>query len=251
MKKIIPCLDTRDGKLVKGVNFVNVKELGDPVIFAQKYSDAGADELVVLDITKTSEGHDLRSEMIQAVANAIDIPLTIGGGIASIADIQSALDAGADKVGINSAAVKNPDFIDEAVARFGSDKITIAVDMAYDEDKKGYFLYTNAGQTQEAIDALKWCKECETRGAGALLITSIDTDGAYTGFDLPFLKLASDAVSIPIIASGGAGSIDDFVELFRATNVASGLAASIFHKGEVEIGELKQRLIEEGVEVAR
>lgn len=249
MKKIIPCLDTRDGKLVKGVNFVNVKELGDPVIFAQKYSDAGADELVVLDITKTSEGHDLRSEMIQAVANAIDIPLTIGGGIASIADIQSALDAGADKVGINSAAVKNPDFIDEAVARFGSDKITIAVDMAYDEDKKGYFLYTNAGQTQEAIDALEWCIACEARGAGALLITSIDTDGAYTGFDIPFLKLASDAVSIPIIASGGAGSIDDFVELFRATNVASGLAASIFHKGEVEIGDLKQTLVNEGIEV--
>lgn len=251
MKKIIPCLDTRDGKLVKGVNFVNVKELGDPVIFAKQYSDAGADELVVLDITKTSEGHALRSEMIQAVANAIDIPLTIGGGIASIADIQTALDAGADKVGINSAAVKNPDFINEAVAKFGSDKITIAVDMAYDEAKEGYFLYTNAGQKQEAIDALKWCKECETRGAGALLITSIDTDGAYTGFDLPFLKLASEAVTIPIIASGGAGAIDDFIELFSRTNVASGLAASIFHKGEVEIGELKQRLIEEGVEVAR
>ena len=248
MKKIIPCLDTRDGKLVKGVHFVDVKELGYPVDFAKKYSDAGADELVILDITKTTDGHQLRTQMIADVANAIDIPLTVGGGIASVQDIQDALDAGASKVGINSAAVKNPDFINEAVAKFGSDAVTIAVDMAYDEAKGDYFVYTNAGQTQIDIKALEWCKECEQRGAGALLITSIDTDGAYTGFDIPFLKLASEAVSIPIIASGGASGIQDFIDLFQQTNLEAGLAASIFHKGEVAIEDLKAALIAEGID---
>lgn len=248
MKKIIPCLDTRDGKLVKGVHFVDVKELGDPVDFAKKYSDAGADELVILDITKTTDGHQLRTQMIADVSNAIDIPLTVGGGIASVQDIQDALDAGASKVGINSAAVKNPDFINEAVAKFGSDAVTIAVDMAYDEAKGDYFVYTNAGQTQIDINALEWCKECEERGAGALLITSIDTDGAYTGFDIPFLKLASETVSIPIIASGGASGIQDFIDLFQQTNLEAGLAASIFHKGEVAIEDLKAALIAEGID---
>ncbi|MFW3496815.1 imidazole glycerol phosphate synthase subunit HisF [Aerococcus viridans] len=248
MKKIIPCLDTRDGKLVKGVHFVDVKELGDPVDFAKKYSDAGADELVILDITKTTDGHQLRTQMIADVANAIDIPLTVGGGIASVQDIQDALDAGASKVGINSAAVKKPDFINEAVAKFGSDAVTIAVDMAYDEAKGDYFVYTNAGQTQIDINALEWCKECEERGAGALLITSIDTDGAYTGFDIPFLKLASETVSIPIIASGGASGIQDFIDLFQQTNLEAGLAASIFHKGEVAIEDLKAALIAEGID---
>ncbi|MGH2108591.1 imidazole glycerol phosphate synthase subunit HisF [Aerococcus urinaeequi] len=248
MKKIIPCLDTRDGKLVKGVHFVDVKELGDPVEFAKKYSDAGADELVILDITKTTDGHQLRTQMIADVANAIDIPLTVGGGIASVQDIQDALDASASKVGINSAAVKNPDFINEAVAKFGSDAVTIAVDMAYDEAKGDYFVYTNAGQTQIDINALEWCKECEERGAGALLITSIDTDGAYTGFDIPFLKLASETVSIPIIASGGASGIQDFIDLFQQTNLEAGLAASIFHKGEVAIEDLKAALIAEGID---
>lgn len=248
MKKIIPCLDTRDGKLVKGVHFVDVKELGDPVDFAKKYSDAGADELVILDITKTTDGHQLRTQMIADVANTIDIPLTVGGGIASVQDIQDALDAGASKVGINSAAVKNPDFINEAVAKFGSDAVTIAVDMAYDEVKGDYFVYTNAGQTQIDINALEWCKECEERGAGALLITSIDTDGAYTGFDIPFLKLASETVSIPIIASGGASGIQDFIDLFQQTNLEAGLAASIFHKGEVAIEDLKAALIAEGID---
>ncbi|PNL91151.1 imidazole glycerol phosphate synthase subunit HisF [Aerococcus viridans] len=248
MKKIISCLDTRDGKLVKGVHFVDVKELGDPVDFAKKYSDAGADELVILDITKTTDGHQLRTQMIADVANAIDIPLTVGGGIASVQDIQDALDAGASKVGINSAAVKNPDFINEAVGKFGSDAVTIAVDMAYDEAKGDYFVYTNAGQTQIDINALEWCKECEERGAGALLITSIDTDGAYTGFDMPFLKLASEAVSIPIIASGGASGIQDFIDLFQQTNLEAGLAASIFHKGEVAIEDLKATLIAEGID---
>lgn len=248
MKKIIPCLDTRDGKLVKGVHFVDVKELGDPVDFAKKYSDAGADELVILDITKTTDGHQLRTQMIADVANAIDIPLTVGGGIASVQDIQDALDAGASKVGINSAAVKNPDFINEAVAKFGSDAVTIAVDMAYDEAKGDYFVYTNAGQTQIDINALEWCKECEERGAGALLITSIDTDGAYTGFDIPFLKLASETVSIPIIASGGASGIQDFIDLFQQTNLEAGLAASIFHKGEVAIEDLKAAIIAEGID---
>lgn len=248
MKKIIPCLDTRDGKLVKGVHFVDVKELGNPVDFAKKYSDAGADELVILDITKTTDGHQLRTQMIADVANAIDIPLTVGGGIASVQDIQDALDAGASKVGINSAAVRKPDFINEAVAKFGSDAVTIAVDMAYDEAKGDYFVYTNAGQTQIDINALEWCKECEERGAGALLITSIDTDGAYTGFDIPFLKLASEDVSIPIIASGGASGIQDFIDLFQQTNLEAGLAASIFHKGEVAIEDLKAALIAEGID---
>ncbi|MEY8371481.1 HisA/HisF-related TIM barrel protein [Aerococcaceae bacterium 50-4] len=248
MKKIIPCLDTRDGKLVKGVHFVDVKELGDPVEFAKQYSEAGADELVILDITKTTDGHQLRTQMIKELSDVIEIPLTVGGGIASVEDIQDALDAGASKVGINSAAVKNPDFINEAVAKFGSEVVTIAVDMAYDEDNGDYFVYTNAGQRQINLNALEWCRECEKRGAGALLITSIDTDGAYTGFDIPFLKLAAEAVSIPIIASGGASGIDDFIALFQKTRVAAGLAASIFHKRQVAIGDLKAALKAEGIE---
>ena len=247
MKKIIPCLDTRDGQLVKGVNFVNIKELGDPVAFAKQYSDEGADELVILDISRTSDKHNLRREMIQDVAQVINIPLTVGGGIASLEDIQEALDAGASKVGINSAAVKNPEFINEAAGRFGSDKITIAVDMAYDKSKNDYFVYTQGGQRQEAIEALSWCRECEQRGAGSLLITSIDTDGAYTGFDISFLQLVSHAVNIPIIASGGAGSIEDFIELFKETTVESGLAASIFHKQEVSIKDLKKALVAKGL----
>lgn len=249
LKKIIPCLDTRDGRLVKGVNFENVKELGDPIEFARKYDQQGADELVVLDITKTTDGHQLRTQMIQDIVGNISIPLTVGGGIASIQDIKDAIQAGASAVGINSAAVNKPDLINEASEEFGSESIVIAVDVAYDNDKEDYFVYTQAGQKQEPIRAFDWLQECQQRGAGRLLITSIDHDGVKGGFDIPFLKRAAQLVDIPIIASGGAGSSQHFIELFNETNVESGLAASIFHQNEVGIKELKQAIQTEGIEI--
>lgn len=249
MKKIIPCLDTRDGRLVKGVNFENVKELGDPIEFAKQYDEQGADELVVLDITKTLDGHELRTQMIQEIVSNITIPLTVGGGIASLDDIEAVLGAGASAVGINSAAIRNPQLINEAAAQFGSERIVIAVDMAYDEAEADYFVYTQAGQQKEAVRAFDWLEECENRGAGRLLITSIDHDGVKGGFDIDFLKLAAERVNIPIIASGGAGRAEDFLSLFKETQVEAGLAASIFHQGEVNIKALKEMLKAEGIDV--
>lgn len=249
MKKIIPCLDTRDGKLVKGVNFVNVKELGDPVEFAEQYDQEGADGLVVLDITKTLDGHELRTQMIEAIVAKISIPLTVGGGIASLNDIEAVLKAGASGVGINSAAVKNPDLINQASEAFGSEAITIAVDVAYADEQEDYFVYTQAGQHQEPVPAFEWIQECQHRGAGGLLITSIDHDGVRGGFDIPFLKQAAELVDIPIIASGGAGNSQHFIDLFKETAVDAGLAASIFHQGEVTIKELKEAISVEGIEV--
>lgn len=247
-RKIIPCLDTRDGQLVKGVNFVDIKELGTPVDYAVKYDQDGADELVLLDITKTEAGHALRLEMIQEVAQAIAIPLTVGGGIGSLEEIEATLGAGAAKVSISSAALSRPEFINEAVARFGSEKIVVAVDMGLDDDGQHY-VYSHGGQQKEDRLALEWVEEVVERGAGELLITSVNHDGAKQGFDLPFLSQAKERVEVPIIASGGAGSIEDFVELFQRTTVESGLAASIFHYGEVAIPELKARLQAEGIEV--
>lgn len=249
MRKIIPCLDIKNGRVVKGINFEGLRDMGDPVTLAQKYSAAGADELVFLDITRTEEGHALLLEQIRAVKGVIDIPLTVGGGIQSLANIENLLEAGADKVAISSYAVSNPHFINEASEKFGREVITIAIDAGYNEEAADYFIYTQGGKKKEKRTLLSWAAEAEERGAGRLLITSIDRDGVQTGFDLKPLQLVREQVELPIIASGGAGSIEDFIDLFQQTRIESGLAASIFHQDTVKVSILKEALKAEGIEV--
>lgn len=250
MKKIIPCLDTKHGHLVKGVNFLNMQHLGDPVEYAKKYSDAGADELVVLDIAKTLEQLNMRVDMVEEILKVVDIPVTVGGGLASIEEIDRALATGISGIAINSAAVLNPDLINQTVAKYGSERLTLAVDVSYDEAKGDYYVYTHGGQKQVDLRAFDWLKECEARGAGRLLITSIDHDGVKNGFDIKFLKAASELVDLPIIASGGAGNVQHFVDLFEETGVEGGLAASIFHHDKITIQDVKNALATnvEGVE---
>ncbi|MGO4928950.1 imidazole glycerol phosphate synthase subunit HisF [Fundicoccus sp. Sow4_D5] len=248
MEKIIPCLDTRHGQLVKGINFLNMQHLGDPITYAKKYSDAGADELVVLDIARTIDELQMRTDMVKEIIAVTNIPVTVGGGIASLDEVELALTAGAHSVAMNSAAVRNPDLINDIAAKYGSERLTIAVDISFDEEKGDYFIYTHGGQRQVDIKAFDWIKECETRGAGRLLITSIDHDGVKNGFDVDFLKQAKELVNIPIIASGGAGNAQDFVDLFDKTGVEGGLAASIFHRDELSIQDVKDALSVKGAE---
>lgn len=250
MKKIIPCLDIKNGRVVKGVNFEGLKDMGDPVSLAKKYSNEGADELVFLDITRTTEGHGLLLESIQAVKEVINIPLTVGGGVQSIEDIERLLKTGADRVAISSQAVKTPEFIDEACQTFGSDVITIAIDAGFDAEAKDYYIYTQAGQKKEEKTLMEWAQEVTKRGAGRLLITSIDRDGVQEGFDLEGLNHVKSAVDTFVIASGGAGSAHDFVRLFKETKVEAGLAASIFHQDNVSIQTLKETLRAEGIDVS-
>lgn len=249
MRKIIPCLDIKDGRVVKGVNFEGLKDMGDPVFLAKKYSENGADELVFLDIARTTEGHALLLDSIEAVKQVISIPLTVGGGVQSLADIEQLLKAGADRVAISSQAVKTPEFINEASREFGSDVITIAIDAGYDNEAEDYFVYTQAGQQKENILLVDWASEVTSRGAGRLLITSIDRDGVQQGFDLESLNNVKSKVDAFVIASGGAGSTQDFVELFKETSVEAGLAASIFHQDKVSIKTLKATLQAEGIDV--
>lgn len=248
-KRIIPCLDVKEGRVVKGMNFVGLKDVGDPVELAERYNEEGADELVFLDISKTQDGHDLMIDVIRDTAKKLFIPLTIGGGISSAGDIRQLLNAGADKVSINSAAIKNPELIKEASDTFGSQCICIAIDVKYDPEKEEYFVHTHGGTKQTDINARSWVKQCAESGAGELLITSMDHDGVREGFDTGFLKEANNLVNIPIIASGGAGDANHFTELFKETDVSAGLAASIFHNKEVEIKDLKTQLTEAGFEV--
>lgn len=249
MRKIIPCLDIKDGRVVKGVNFKGLKDMGDPVALAKKYSDYGANELVLLDITRTTEGHALLLESIQSVKQAISIPLTVGGGVQSLADIEMLLKAGAERVAISSQAVKTPELINKASQAFGSDVITIAIDAGYDNNANDYFVYTQAGQRKEDIRLVDWAMEVTSRGAGRLLITSIDRDGVQGGFDLDSLTKVKNEVDAFVIASGGAGSSADFVKLFKETSVEAGLAASIFHQDKVSIQTLKEKLQAEGIDI--
>ncbi|MBY8910197.1 imidazole glycerol phosphate synthase subunit HisF [Salinicoccus roseus] len=248
-KRIIPCLDVKEGRVVKGVNFVGLRDVGDPVELAARYNQEGADELVFLDISKTQDGHDLMIDVIRETAKTLFIPLTIGGGISSVEDIRQLLNAGADKVSINSAAIRNPELIREASEVFGSQCICVAVDVKYDAEEKDYFIHTHGGSKKTDIRAFDWIVKCEALGAGELLITSMDHDGVKQGFDIRFLKQANEMVNIPIIASGGAGSPEHFTELFRQTDVSAGLAASIFHNREVEIKDLKETLQNAEIEV--
>lgn len=246
-KRIIPCLDTKDGKVVKGTNFVGLRELGNPVELASMYSAAGADELVLLDISATTEQRNTVIDIIQKVANQIDIPLTIGGGIRSVDDIRRGLAAGADKVGINSAAVKNPELVKEAIEEFGSNRIVIAIDAK--RVRNAWNVVTHGGSKDTGIPVIEWSKQVEAFGAGEILLTSVDADGVKEGFDIPLTKAVADAVQIPVIASGGVGKIEHFVEVFKETKAAAGLAASVFHEGTFTIKDVKDACIEQGVEM--
>jgi len=247
MRKIIPCLDMKDGMVVKGVNFVGIKEVGDPVEFAKKYCEDGADELTILDITATVEGRKTKLDIISQVKRVIDIPLAVGGGVRNLVDIEDILAAGADKVGINTAAVKDKGLLQEAAKKFGSEKIILAVDTKR-KSNGIYTVYINGGRDDTGIDLIEWVKEAEQLGAGELLPTSIDTDGMTDGYDIELYNLICRAVKIPVTASGGCGKLEDFGEVFSKTNVSAALAASVFHFGKFTVQDVK-RYLEENAEV--
>lgn len=249
-KRIIPCLDVKDGQTVKGVNFENLKYAGDCIELAKKYSDSGADELVFLDITATNEKRKTVVELVDKVGKNIFIPFTVGGGISDIDDIRCILKYGADKVSINSSAVKNPGLISDCAEYFGSQCIVCAIDAKrVDGD---YYVFINAGKVNSGLKLLDWAKTVEIKGAGEILLTSMDFDGTKAGFDIDMLNLVSNAVNIPVIASGGAGpKINHFVDVFKKTNVDAALAASIFHYDLLSIYDLKEGLKKEGIETRR
>ncbi len=248
LKKIIPCLDTKDGKLVKGVGFENIKEIGNPTELARYYNDTGADELVLYDIGASIEGRTIFSNLINEIANTIDIPLIIGGGINTIEDCKNAFKSGADKISINSGAIKNYGFLIEAVKIFGSEKIILSVDInSYDGE---YYIYSMGGKKNTGIKALDWLKKGEESGVGAIVVNSIRMDGVKNGFDIELLDIISKHINTPLIASGGAGKIEDFIEVFvEVENVTAGLAASVFHYKEIEINSLKNTLKENNIKV--
>jgi cyclase len=246
-KRIIPCLDVKDGRTVKGVNFVDLRDAGDPVELAWNYSQQGADELVFLDISATVEKRKTLIELVKAVARQINIPFTIGGGITEIADADALLNAGADKISINSAAVRNPALIDELAKAFGVQFVIVAVDTQVMGDKN--IVHLNGGRLPTDRQTLDWILEAESRGAGEILLTSMDHDGTKAGFDNGLLTRVNNAVNIPVIASGGAGSVQHFVDVFQQTNVDAALAASVFHYGEILIPDLKAILRENNIEV--
>lgn len=240
-KRIIPCLDVKNGETVKGINFENLQYAGDPVELAKKYSDDGADELVFLDITATNEGRKTTAKMVELVAEQVFIPFTVGGGISSIEDMRRLLSAGADKIAINSAAVKNPDLIKEASSYFGSQCVVVAIDAKYVDGD--FYVFINAGQKNTGIKLIDWVKKAEESGAGEILLTSMDADGTQNGFDLKMTKLVVDNVNIPVIASGGAGAdVAHFVDVFNQANADAALAASIFHYGTLPVKKLKNEL---------
>lgn len=245
-KRIIPCLDVRDGKVVKGINFVGIKEVGDPVELAKQYSDSGADEIVFLDITASHEGRATMLDVVRRTAEVVFVPLTVGGGIRTIDDVRDTLRAGSDKVGINSAAVRNPELINEAAKLFGRQCIVAAVD-AKRVDDGSWHVVINGGRIDTGKDLLEWVQELEQRGAGEILLTSMDADGTKDGYDLEMTKAVCDLVNIPVIASGGAGSVDDFADVFAATGCDAALAASLFHYGELTIDEVKDAMRSRGI----
>ncbi len=246
-KRIIPCLDVKNGETVKGTNFVNLRSAGDPVMLGKAYSDAGADELVYLDITASHEGRKTFTDMVTKVALEINIPFTVGGGINAIEDVDRMLSAGADKVSINSAALRRPEFIDEIAAKFGSQVCVCAIDARNDED--GWHCYLNGGRVRVERTLLDWAKEVADRGAGEILFTSMDHDGVKQGFANEALAQLADMLPIPVIASGGAGKKEHFRDAFQKGKADAALAASVFHFGEIPIPELKEYLRKEGINV--
>lgn len=248
-KRIIPCLDVRDGKVVKGINFVGIKEVGDPVELAAKYDQDGADELVFLDITATSDERNTMVDVVEKVAREVFIPFTVGGGIRSIEDIRTMLLAGADKVSLNSAALNNPDLISQGARMFGNQCIVLAVDAKRREDGSGWDAYVAGGRKNTGKDVIEWVKEATDLGAGEILLTSMDADGTKQGFDLELCQAVRNAVSVPVIASGGCGSLQDFYDVLADDFADAALAASLFHYGELSISQVKDYLREKGVHV--
>ena len=240
-KRIIPCLDVKDGRVVKGVNFVNIRDAGDPVELAKYYSDQGADEIVFLDITATSDARDTVADVVERTAAQVFVPLAVGGGIRTLEDFQRLLRAGADKISVNSAAVARPELISEAAERFGSQCVVLAVD-ARSRGDGTWEVVVAGGRKPTGMDLIEWVKEGEALGAGEILLTSMDADGTKAGFDLAMTKAVTDAVSIPVIASGGCGSLAHFAEVFEETGCDAALAASLFHFGELTVPQVKEYL---------
>lgn len=239
-KRIIPCLDVKDGRTVKGKQFINLRDAGDPVELAARYAAEGADELVFLDISATNEGRKTFTALVRRISREINIPFTVGGGISSVSDIGRLLDAGADKISFNTAAVRNPGLIAEAAGLFGSQCIVIAIDAR--RTNNGFRVFINGGQVPTEIETVQWATRCAQQGAGEILLTSIDTDGTKQGFDIEMTRAVVSAVDIPVIASGGGGSPDDFAEVFALGGADASLAAGVFHFGELQIGALKRFL---------
>ena len=247
-KRIIPCLDVKNGETVKGINFENLQYAGDPIELAKKYSDEGADELVFLDITATNEGRETTINMVKNVAKQVFIPFTVGGGIKSIEDMKRLLKAGADKIAINSAAVKNPNLIKEASDYFGSQCVVVAIDAKFTDGD--FYVFINAGQKNTGIKLFDWAKQVESLGAGEILLTSMDADGTQNGFDIEMTKLVCENVNIPVIASGGAGAdVNHFVDVFKTAKADAALAASIFHYNTLPIKKLKSELKSENISI--
>ncbi|WP_426482855.1 imidazole glycerol phosphate synthase subunit HisF [Chryseobacterium sp. R2ACT005] len=246
-KRIIPCLDIKDGATVKGVNFEGLKNAGDPVVLAKKYEQEGADELVFLDITATIEDRKTFIELVKEIAKELSIPFTVGGGISSVEDVRKLLEAGADKISINSSAVKNPELISDLAKEFGSQCVVVAIDTKQIDNKD--LVHIKGGREATELFTAEWAKEAERLGAGEILLTSMDGDGTKNGFDLRITKLVSENISIPVIASGGAGTANDFVQVFNETKATGGLAASIFHFNEIGIQDLKKQLKTQKIEV--
>ena len=247
-KRIIPCLDVRDGRVVKGVNFVNIRDAGDPVELAAYYSDQGADEIVFLDITATSDARDTVADVVERTAAQVFVPLTVGGGIRTVEDFQRLLRAGADKISVNSAAVARPELISEAAERFGSQCVVLAADARARGDGT-WEVVVAGGRKPTGMDLIQWVKQAEALGAGEILLTSMDADGTKAGFDLAMTKAVTEAVSVPVIASGGCGSLAHFAEVFEQTNCDAALAASLFHFGELTVPQVKDYLRTQNIPV--
>lgn len=251
-KRIIPCLDVDNGRVVKGVNFVGIRDAGDPVEIAKRYNEQGADEITFLDITATHEGRDTTVHTVEHIAEEVFIPLTVGGGIRTVDDIRTMLNAGADKVGINSAAIFNPDFVKEAAERFGSQCIVVAIDakqVSAEGEPLRWEIFTHGGRKPTGIDAVEWSEKMVRNGAGEILLTSMDRDGTKNGFNLPLTRAISDAVSVPVIASGGVGNLDHLVDGVIQGGADAVLAASVFHFGEYSVPEAKRYMAERGITV--
>ena len=247
-KRIIPCLDVKEGKVVKGINFVGIKEVGDPVECAKEYNEQGADEIVFLDITATHEKRKTMIDVVERTAKVVFVPLTVGGGINSVEDFRNMLRAGADKVSVNSSAVRNPDLIKEAADIFGSQCVVVAIDARRREDG-GFTVVINGGRIDTGFDAVQWAKKVYELGAGEILLTSMDADGTKQGFDIELLNAITEVVDIPVIASGGCGKLEHFSQVFKETSADAALAASLFHYKELTVSQVKEHLKENGITV--
>lgn len=248
-KRIVPCLDVNMGKVVKGINFVNLKDVGDPVDIAQYYNKQGADEIVFLDITATYEKRKTLIDVVERTGEKVFIPLTVGGGISGIDDFKIILRAGADKISVNSAAIRNPNLIYEAADKFGSQCVVVAIDAKKRAEDQGWDVFIEGGRKNTGIDAIEWVKKVESLGAGEILLTSMDADGTKNGYDIELTKAVAESVNIPVIASGGCGSLEDFYDVFEDTGADAALAASLFHYGELEIKDVKEYLYKRDIPV--